>query len=310
MKINLKNCLKRIFIIFVFFNASFASAESSTKFDITSTEAQWALVDFDHSLNDNYDDYLREEKLKKIDIKFIDDHFFINNGLVEVKRVQLADHHIPDSIFNTIKETLEQTELNNLRYYSFNLLQNDYQLEPLLILSPESNDLFLYTKDDFVLSFKPNSLLQHTLSTIFPQLYEIKLPLVSDTFYANEDDLTPLPDYFKFYLGDENVDDTLLIAKIENDNNNYKIILFKSLTESGAPIISLITLSNQFNKIDRIILSDQSELENGHLDRNSVIDEHQQIERKKTEYLDENPPKTLSVERYLINSEGYFLEKK
>lgn len=308
MRFNFKYFFNLIIVILIFSNLPISYAENKNNPVNNVKATEWELVDFDHSLNDSYDDNKREEKLQKINIKFIDEVLFIDNTLIKIKKVTEPD--IDNKIFDSVRKILNQTTLNDAIYYNVDLPNNCYQITNPIIFLPKKNYLFLHTNDEFVLSFKPQLILQDEFSSIFLHLLVAKPPVASDFFDRNEKSFTPISEKFKFYLGGKQDDDMLAILKLENDNKNYKLILLASYDMSGSPSLALISLSNQFKIIDKIVLSEQYEKEDGHLDIDSFIDENYLIKKQKIEYTDTIPPKILNVTNYSIDNNGFFIKTK
>lgn len=300
MKLYLKSFFNLLFFYCVFFNIFTAHASN-----INQSVTEWELVSLENTLNSN-DDYLRADKLQRIKIKFDNDNFFIDDQLIATKKFTLSD--INDEMLSSISRKLNEDELNNYVYYHINLSNNNYQLAQLIIASPHNNALFLSTNDGFILSFKPKLILQNEFSTLFSNLAEIKLP-IKRTFLIKEDDFTPLPDYFTFYLGEKYDSNIFQAMKVKSNNDNYKLILLSSYDISGSKSLALISFSNKFKLIDKIILSEQYELENGHLDIDSSIDTDYLIKQKKIEYRDLNLPNQLNVKNYTIDNNGFFIMK-
>lgn len=74
--------------------------------------------------------------------------------------------------------------------------------------------------------------------------------------------------------------------------------------------LSLISLSNTFDVIDRLEIGEVSELEDGGIVVNYTIDKNYLITLNKVEHRDNKSPKLLSKNYYKINDQGKFIKLK
>ncbi|OCG17301.1 hypothetical protein [Gilliamella sp. WF3-4] len=293
-----------------------AELENNVKELIKEDTTEWQLVNinyFPNSLSDSESVYQLSELFNgllitsnqyqlifnekySIGIKPINDNLIPNfRSLLqkELKRLNLTDHQQENQYF--ISETLSE----------------QYNLNQSLVFN--SDYLFLFINNEIILTFKNKRKMRQELANIYNNLNTAVLPLVDRYWPPEENDsFLPIPDEFNFFLKGIVQDDYLHAIKLKKYKKINLILLF-SYSISGAPQLSLISLSEDFDFIDRMELGENVELEDGGIWNKYLIDENFRITIKKIESPYDGYKKTtifLNQTNYIINENGIFVKLK
>ncbi|WP_085166105.1 hypothetical protein [Gilliamella bombi] len=211
----------------------------------------------------------------------------------ELKRLNLVDHQQEN------------------QYFIFETLPEQYNLNQSLVFN--SDYLFLFINNELILTFKNKQKMRQELASIYNNLNTAILPLTDRYWPLEENDgFSPIPDEFNFFLKGIAKDDYLHAIKLKKYKKINLILLF-SYSISGAPQLSLISLSEDFDFIDRMELGENIELEDGGIWNRYLIDENYRITIKKIQSPYDGYKKAtifLNQTSYIINENGIFVKLK
>jgi hypothetical protein len=293
-----------------------AELKNNVKELIKEDTTEWQLVNINYLSNSSTDfefiDYLYKN-LKNISVKS-NKYQLIFNEKYSIHIKPTNDNLIPDF------RRLLQKELKRLnlvdhqqenQYFIFETLPEQYNLNQSLVFN--SDYLFLFINNELILAFKNKQKMRQELASIYNNLNTAILPLTDRYWPLEENDgFSPIPDEFNYFFRGISDDDYLHAIKLKKYKKINLILLF-SYSISGAPQLSLISLSEDFDFIDRMELGENIELEDGGIWNKYLIDENFRITIKKIESPYDGYKKTtifLNQTNYIINENGIFVKLK
>lgn len=274
-------------------------------------EIKWQLVDItylsDHSI--------QIEKLlallegtKNISVKSSNNKLIIDeHNVIEVRETK---EKLSPNVHSLLQEELERLNLTDNKqkkqYFTFMTLPQQYNLNQSLALM--SDYLFLFSNDEFILTFKDKQKIHHDFSDLYNKFNTANLPLANRYFPPDEKDgFLSMPDEFNYFLKGMIDDGNLEAIKLKTDKET-KLILLSSYSIAGYPKLSLISLSDDLNIIDRLEIGENYEMEEGVTLIEYAIDKNYLVTLNKVEYRDNNLPKLLDKTNYIINNKGKFIK--
>lgn len=167
------------------------------------------------------------------------------------------------------------------------------------------NYLFLYTKDDYFLTYETEKL--KNLGDIYKKLPSTSLPLNNNSNFIDDENFKPISNLYSNILGIRYLNDYNGI-KLPNLNQDIKVILVSAYQESGEVNMYLYTLSQDYKIIEKFDLSYiEGETDSGKNIGREVNSISQNYTIKVTDYL-ENAKELEKM--YKINDSGKFIEQK
>jgi hypothetical protein len=331
--------LNRFFVLFFYCFIALAVSANEIKNDPNTLTKQditeWQLVDITYLPNTPLDDltlYTRLNEVKNISVKSSDSKLILDeNHIINVHQVtdnlSPRSHELLQKVLEHLKLTGNQQEN---QYFDFVTLPKQYNLNPSLVLI--SDYLFLFTNDDIVLAFKLKQKMRETLATIYEKLNIIDVPLNNyywgDEVNSNNDIFLPITDTvdpfvagkvgdgcfdeFNYFFKGMIDDDCLKALKLKS-YKKIKLLLLSSVAINSAERLSLISLSDDFNLIDRLEIGETSELEDGGIWSEYFINKNYRITIKhfNSPYdYKKRPTALVSKIHYVINKQGKFVKVK
>ncbi|WP_176701270.1 hypothetical protein, partial [Gilliamella sp. wkB108] len=224
------------------------------------------------------------------------------------------DSLAPD-IRNLLQKELKRLNLTEHQrenqYFVFETSPTQYNLTQSLVFN--SDYLFLFINNELILTFKIKQKIRKELANIYNELNTINLPLADRYWPPEENDgFFPIPDEFNFFFKGIVKDDYLQAIKLKEYKKINLLLLF-SYSFSGSPQLSLVSLSNNFDFIDRLELGENVELEDGGIWNKYLIDKNYRVTIKKFESPydgQKKPTILLNQTNYIINENGLFVKLK
>ena len=291
-------------------------AKNNANDSVKDETIEWQFININYQSNSTTDFELIDQiyrSLKKISVKsnkyqlIFDDKYLLN---IKQNKANFAAN-----IQNLLHKELKRLNLTNDQQDNQNFiietLPDQYSLNESLVLN--SDYLFLFYNNDIILTYKNKQKVRNGLANIYNQLHTVTLPL-NDSYWPPEenDGFTPIPNEFNYFFKGMLDDDYLKAIKLK-EYNNIKLLLLSSYSLSGSPQLSLVSLSNEFNFIDRLELGEHFELEDGGVWNKFLIDKNYCITIQKIESpYDGSKKQTILLNRtkYVINEKGVFIKLK
>ena len=273
---------------------------------------KWQLVAIDYLSNESIEPEIFHNQLKKIKnivIKSSKDKLIIDETH-SVNLNQTPDDLLPGNqlLLNNMLEKLNLTyQQQDYQHYTINTLPTLYDLNQSVIII--SNYLFLFTNNEIVLAFKIKQEMQHELANIDSKLNITNLPL-NNRYWSSEDEIgvfTLINNQFNYFFKGNIEESDLMLLKIMSDKK-IKLLLLFSYNENSSSNLSLISLTNDFDLIDRLRIGEIYELEDGGIVTEYSINNNYLITLNQVEHRNNQLPKLLSKTYYKINEEGQFIQ--
>ena len=273
---------------------------------------KWQLVAIDHLSNESNEPEIFHNQLKKIKnivIKSAKDKLIIDETH-SVNLNQTSDDLSPvnQQLLNNMLEKLNLTyQQQDYQHYTINTLPTLYDLNQSVVVI--SNYLFLFTNNEIVLAFKIKQEIQHELANIESKLNLTHLPL-NNRYWSSENELgvfTPINNQFNYFFKGNIEESDLMLLKIKS-NKKIKLLLLFTYNENSSGNLSLISLTNDFDVIDRLEIGEIYELEDGGIVTDYSIDANFLITLNQVEHRNNQSPKLLSKTYFKINEEGRFIQ--
>lgn len=278
---------------------------------INANEIKWQLVDItylsDHSIQIEKLLALLE-KSKNISVKSSNNKLIIDEH--NVIEMQETKEKVPPNVHSLLQEEVERLNLpdnkQKKQYFTFTTLPQQYNLNQFVLFL--SDYLFLFSNDEFILTFKDKQKTLHDFSDLYNTLNTANLPLANRYFPPDEKDgFLSIPDEFNYFFKGMIDDGNLEAIKLKTYKET-KLILLSSYSIAGYPKLSLISLSDDLNIIDRLEIGENDELEDGVILIKYTIDKNYLVTLNKVEYRDNKLPKLLNKTNYIINDKGKFIK--
>lgn len=293
-----------------------AELENNVKELTKEDTIEWQLVNinyFPDSLSDFESIYQASELFNELLVRsnqhqlIFKEKYFIN--------IKPTNDKLDPDIQNLLQKELERLNLTEHQqknqYYVFETSPTQYNLTQSLVFN--SDYLFLFVNNELILTFKIKQKMRKELANIYNELNTIALPLADRYWPPEENDgFFPIPNEFNFFFKGIVKDDYLQAIKLKNYKNINFLLLF-SYSFSGSPQLSLVSLSNNFDFIDRLELGENVELEDGGIWNKYLIDQNYRVTIKKIEspYDGQTKPTILlNQTNYIINENGHFIKLK
>ena len=304
-----------VFIFLCFFYSLIANASeiknNYTQF-LEKDIIEWQLVAIDHLSNKSIEPeifYNQLKKIKNIVIKSSKDKLIIDETNT-VNFNQTPDDLLPDNQL-LLKKILEKLNLTyqqqDYQHYTIKTLPTLYDLNQSVVVI--SNYLFLFTNNEIVLAFKIKQEIQHELANIESKLNLTHLPL-NNRYWSSENELgvfTPINNQFNYFFKGNIEESDLMLLKIKS-NKKIKLLLLFTYNENSSGNLSLISLTNDFDVIDRLEIGEIYELEDGGIVTEYSIDANYLITLNQVEHRNNKSPKLLSKTSYKISDKGKFIK--
>ena len=304
-----------VFIFLCFFYSLIANASeiknNYTQF-LEKDIIEWQLVAIDHLSNKSIEPeifYNQLKKIKNIVIKSSKDKLIIDETNT-VNFNQTPDDLLPDNQL-LLKKILEKLNLTyqqqDYQHYTIKTLPTLYDLNQSVVVI--SNYLFLFTNNEIVLAFKIKQEIQHELANIESKLNLTHLPL-NNRYWSSENELgvfTPINNQFNYFFKGNIEESDLMLLKIKS-NKKIKLLLLFTYNENSSSNLSLISLTNDFDVIDRLEIGEIYELEDGGIVTEYSIDANYLITLNQVEHRNNKSPKLLSKTSYKISDKGKFIK--
>ena len=270
-EINMLKVINRfVFIFLCFFYSLITNASeiknNSTQF-LENDIIEWQLVAIDHLSNKSIEPeifYNQLKKIKNIIIKSSKDKLIIDETNT-VNVYQTPDDLLPNNQL-LLKKILKKLNLTyqqqDYQHYTIKTLPTRYDLNQSVVVI--SNYLFLFTNNEIVLAFKIKQEIQHELANIDSKLNITHIPL-NNRYWSSENELgvfTPINNQFNYFFKGNIEESDLMLLKIKS-NKKIKLLLLFTYNENSSSNLSLISLSNDFDVIDRLEIGEIYELEDG-----------------------------------------------
>lgn len=284
--------------------------DTPTKSDIT----EWQLIDITYLPNKLHEPEVFEqliEKSKNISLKSSNNKLIIDeNNAIDIHQTKDT---LPPQVNKLLQKVLERLNLTNkqieYKYFTFEKLPKQYNLNKSIVLI--SDYLFLFTDDEIVLAFKIKQKMRQELAGIYNKLNTTNVPL-NNRYWSDEEEnnvFSAIHDEFNYFFKGMIDDGSLKILKLKS-YKNIKLLLLYSCAINSSNSLSLISLSNNFDVIDRLEIGEVYELEDGGILVEYAIDKNYLITLNKVEHRDNKSPKLLSKNYYKINDQGKFVKVK
>ena len=315
-EINMLKVINRfVFIFLCFFYSLITNASeiknNSTQF-LEKDIIEWQLVAIDHLSNKSIEPeifYNQLKKIKNIIIKSSKDKLIIDETNT-VNVYQTPDDLLPNNQL-LLKKILKKLNLTyqqqDYQHYTIKTLPTRYDLNQSVVVI--SNYLFLFTNNEIVLAFKIKQEIQHELAKIDSKLNITHIPL-NNRYWSSENELgvfTTISDEYNYFFKGTLEESDLMLLKIKS-NKKIKLLLLFSYNENSSSNLSLISLSNDFDVIDRLEIGEIYELEDGGIVTEYSIDANYLITLNKVEHRDNKSPKSVSKTFYKISDKGKFIK--
>lgn len=283
---------------------------------IKNEKVEWQLVNinyFPNSLSDSESDYKTSKLFNKLLVSS-NQHQLIFNEKYFINIKPTNDNLIPE-VRNLLQKELKRLNLSDLQqknqYFIFETSPKQYNLNQSLVCN--SDYLFLFLNNELILTFKIKQKIRKELANIYNELNTITLPLNDRYWLSDENDVfSPIPNEFNYFFKGISDDDYLKIIKLK-EYKKIKLLLLFSYSIAGSPQLSLISLSKDFDFIDRLELGENVELEDGGIWNKYLIDQNYRVTIKKIESpydVQKKPTILLNQTNYIINENGIFVKLK
>lgn len=296
---------------------SFIVNATINKIPNTLTESgitEWQLVDITYLPNNLHKSEVFEqllEKSKNISLKSLNNKLIINeNNAINIYQ---TTNTLPTQVYKLLQKVLERLNLTNkqneYQYFTFATLPKQYNFNKSIVLI--SDYLFLFTDDEIVLAFKIKQKMRQELASIYNKLNTTNVPL-NNRYWSDEEEnnvFSAIHDEFNYFFKGMIDDGELKVLKLKS-YKKIKLLLLYSCAINSSNSLSLISLSNNFDVIDRLEIGEIYELEDGGIVVDYTIDKNYLITLNKVEHRDNKSPKLLSKNYYKINDKGKFIKLK
>lgn len=278
-----------------------------------SNSIEWQLVNIDYMS----DHTIQIEKLlksmnksKEIFLKSSNNKLIINES--NVIGIQRTTNDLSPIAQRLLLGELNRLKLtNNLsesQYFTLLTLPKLYNLNKSLVII--SGYLFLFSNDEFIMTFKDKQQINKEFTKLYNKLNTAKLPLANRYWPPEENDgFLPIPDELNYFFKGVINDEDLQAIKLE-EYKNIKLILLFSSNRAGSPKLSIISLTDSLDIIDRLELGEESELEDGVVWIEYEIDKDFLITISETEHVYNKPSKLIHKTNYKISDQGTFVKVK
>lgn len=276
--------------------------------------AEWQLVNInylsDHSIQ--IEKLLKLiEKSKSISLKSTNNKLIINeDNVIDIH--QTTDNLLPDVQNLLLQEELKRLKITDkeqeIHYFTLLMKPKHNNLNQSLLLI--SDYLFLFSNDEFILTFKDKQQTHKEFIKLYNKLNTATLPLANCYSPPEKNDgfLFISNEFNYFFKGIIN-DDYFQAIKLK-EYKKIKLVLLFSYTWAGSPKLSIISFNDSFNTVDRLELNEEYELENGVRRVEYTIDKNYYITVTETEHINNKPVKLISKTYYNINDKGKFIKLK
>jgi hypothetical protein len=273
---------------------------------------EWQLVDITYLSNNLIKPEALEQLLKNakdISVKswgyklILDQNHTIN--------IRPTTDNLSQRFYKLLQKGLERLNLadnqQENQYFAFVTQPKQYNLNQSLVVI--SDHLFLFTNNEIVLVFKSKQKMRQELASIYKKLNITNIPL-NNRYWSNEEEndiFLPITDEFNYFFRGMIDDGNLKALKLKS-YKKIKLLLLSSCAINSIDGLSLISLSDYFDIIDRLEIGEYSELEDGGILSEYVIDKNYRITISKIEHRNDKPSKLLSKISYIINDKGNFVK--